>query len=74
MKRNTTAVIYFISAILYFASSIINTRGNGGSMSYVWMALGVLMFCLGVLSLKKSKGEENEAKSLPENDEGEREE
>lgn len=61
-KEKTCAVLYYISAVLFYVVAAINLLGdnNDTSMGVVWLCLGSTMLCLGFVWLNKSKKKNDE--------------
>lgn len=60
-KEKTCAVLYYISAMLFYAAAAINLLGsNNTSTGVVWLCLGSTMLCLGSVRMNKTKKENDE--------------
>lgn len=56
MKRNKlTAILYFVSAILWATSAVINALSSNIPMCAVYIGLSVTFLCLGMLYKRRSK-------------------
>ncbi len=56
MKRNKlAAALYFVCAILWAASAVINALSSNIPMCAAYIGLSVTFFCLGMLYRRRSK-------------------
>ena len=55
-KDKISTILYYVTAILFYLSVIINfAGGNSNSMAVIWMCLGTTFLCLGLSYSKKIK-------------------
>lgn len=60
-KEKTCAILYYISAVLFYVVAAINFFSDKDtSMGVVWLCLGSTMLCLGSVWLNKSKKKNDE--------------
>lgn len=60
-KEKTCAILYYVSAVLFYAAAAINLLGGDNtSTGIVWLCLGSTMLCLGSVWLNKAKKKDDE--------------